>query len=143
VSTLQQESSTFSCSYHMGRPLPTSRASKAYRSMLYAIIVFISFFLMLVFMTYNVRSCVHLNCGLCLLMAATGLFDLGNSRRSWYRTLPVFRIWLGRRRKGDGLSLKPSVRICNESPNCDSPHTETCHFHFPLRCLSTSVCSSQ
>ncbi|KAF9793444.1 copper transporter [Thelephora terrestris] len=33
--------------------LDISRASKVYRSILYAIIVFISFFLMLVFMTYN------------------------------------------------------------------------------------------
>ena len=33
-----------------------------YRSLLYAVIVFISFFLMLVFMTYNVRDGFRTNC---------------------------------------------------------------------------------
>jgi len=46
-----------------------SRVSMLYRSLLYAVIVFISFFLMLVFMTYNVRDNVHTNCGVRLLTA--------------------------------------------------------------------------
>ena len=42
-----------------------SRASRFYRSLIYAVIVFISFFLMLVFMTYNVRNDAHakVECG--------------------------------------------------------------------------------
>ena len=43
--------------------LTSSRASLLYRSFLYAVIVFISFFLMLVFMTYNVRCNAHLKVG--------------------------------------------------------------------------------
>lgn len=42
-----------------GRSSTISRASKVYRSFLYSIIVFISFFLMLVFMTYNVSDSAH------------------------------------------------------------------------------------
>ena len=42
-----------------------SLASRLYRSLIYAVIVFISFFLMLVFMTYNVRNDAHakVECG--------------------------------------------------------------------------------
>ena len=148
--TLQSEHSptrirTLPCSDHTGRLLPISRASKAYRSMLYAITVFISFFLMLVFMTYNVRDHVHANCGPRLLMTAAGVFDFSDGRRSWYRALHVFRIWLGRRREGDGLSLRLSVCLYNRSPDCDSRPTETRRFRSPPPpvVLSTSVCSFQ
>ena len=52
-----------SCSHGACRLATISRASRLYRSLLYAVIVFISFFLMLVFMTYNVRSDARANCG--------------------------------------------------------------------------------
>lgn len=95
-----------SCSHQTSRFLPISRVSRMYRSLLYAILVFISFFLMLVFMTYNVRNCTHADCGSRLLRIVIGVFDLGDRRRSWHRKLPVLRIELGRGRKGDGLSLR-------------------------------------
>ena len=64
--------SSCSCSQETGRSSTVSRASRLYRSLLYAVIVFISFFLMLVFMTYNVRDSTHGNCKVLLLTA--GLF---------------------------------------------------------------------
>ena len=77
VKTLQGEPSpapakiglySFSQGVSRTSTISVSRASKVYRSLLYAVIVFISFFLMLVFMTYNVRSNAHPNYGVPLLM---------------------------------------------------------------------------
>ena len=97
--------------YQRDRLLPIGRASRVYRSLLYAVLVFISFFLMLVFMTYNVRDYVHVNYGFRLLTTASGISDPGDRRRSCCWTLSVFRVWFGRRGKGDGLSLRSSVAL--------------------------------
>ena len=59
--------------------LTISRASLLYRSFLYAVIVFISFFLMLVFMTYNVRCSAHLKVG--RVADATNSFSRDTYRR--------------------------------------------------------------
>lgn len=76
------------------------RASRVYSSLLYAVIVFISFFLMLVFMTYNVRNDVHMervwSLTRLILSPTAGVFDPGDSRRSGYRTLLVLGIERGR-----------------------------------------------
>lgn len=113
------------------RILPISRASKAYRSLLYAVTVFISFFLMLVFMTYNVRDFDVGYRGSRLTMTATGVFDSGDRRGSWYRALPLFRNWLGRRRKRDGLSLRPPVRAAN-GLHKHSWRSLSCPFFLPM-----------
>lgn len=81
----------------LGRVPAISRASQVYRSILYAAMVFISFFLMLVFMTYNVRNNAQKNGGIWSLIAVTGVFDPFNRRWSRHRALPIFRVWLGSR----------------------------------------------
>lgn len=147
ANTLQSEHyptrSQKSCFSHKSdRFLAISRASRAYRSLIYSVIVFISFFLMLVFMTYNVGDIAQANCGVRLLTAFTGVFDSGNRGRSRRRELPLFRLWLGRRRKGDGLSLshRPALTAGSLVAGRDliTHHGDSSlpiPTPFPLRCL--------
>ena len=56
-------SSVFLLKMRRAGPRSISQVSRVYRSLIYAVIVFISFFLMLVFMTYNVRNDAHAGVG--------------------------------------------------------------------------------